>query len=145
MNMHEILLANINLTRHFKYTELNKHLTPCNNVICHNLMHLALFLEQVRVFYGKPLQVNSGFRSEEVNKACGGVPNSYHLLGKAVDFRPVDARDYGQVASIVSHFSLDLPCFVKFYPTQKFIHIQFGERDESPLNLLPYFPFNYYH
>lgn len=33
-----------------------------------------------------PFQVTSGFRSVQLNQAVGGVANSKHLLGKAVDF-----------------------------------------------------------
>ena len=35
----------------------------------------------------EPIVINSGYRSEEVNKAIGGVPNSNHLTGCAVDIR----------------------------------------------------------
>ena len=36
-------------------------------------------LDQVREAYGKPIKVNSGFRSPEVNKAIGGAKNSEHM------------------------------------------------------------------
>lgn len=36
-------------------------------------------LDPVREAYGKPIKVNSGFRSPEVNKAIGGAKNSDHL------------------------------------------------------------------
>ena len=35
----------------------------------------------------KPILINSGFRSEAVNKAIGGVKGSNHLTGCAVDIR----------------------------------------------------------
>ena len=35
----------------------------------------------------EPIVINSGYRSEAVNKAIGGVPNSNHLTGCAVDIR----------------------------------------------------------
>ena len=35
----------------------------------------------------EPIVINSGYRSEEVNKAIGGVPTSNHLTGCAVDIR----------------------------------------------------------
>lgn len=38
-----------------------------------------------RDHFGKPLKVNSGFRSEAVNKAVGGASNSQHLKGEALD------------------------------------------------------------
>ena len=35
----------------------------------------------------EPIHINSGYRSEAVNKAIGGVPGSNHLTGCAVDIR----------------------------------------------------------
>ena len=35
----------------------------------------------------EPIVINSGYRSEAVNKAVGGVPNSNHLTGCAADIR----------------------------------------------------------
>ena len=35
----------------------------------------------------EPIIINSGFRSEAVNKAIGGVPGSNHLTGCAVDIK----------------------------------------------------------
>lgn len=42
-------------------------------------------LEQLRVAYGKPITINSGYRCPEHNKKVGGAPNSYHMQGRAVD------------------------------------------------------------
>lgn len=39
-----------------------------------------------------PLKINSGFRSEELNKAVGGVSNSAHRQGFAADIVPVNVR-----------------------------------------------------
>lgn len=41
-------------------------------------------LEPLRQQFG-PIVVRSGFRSPEVNKRVGGVPNSQHLRGEAAD------------------------------------------------------------
>jgi len=52
----------------------------------------ALFnnvIEPLRVAYGKPLQINSGYRSPSVNKAVGGVATSQHTTGQACDIEPV--------------------------------------------------------
>ena len=35
----------------------------------------------------EPIIINSGFRSAEVNRLCGGATNSNHLTGCAVDIR----------------------------------------------------------
>lgn len=42
-------------------------------------------LDPIRSLYGKPVYVNSGFRSESLNKAVGGAKNSSHLYGRAAD------------------------------------------------------------
>lgn len=44
-------------------------------------------LQPLRNYLGKPITVNSGFRSVEVNKAVGGVSNSQHITGCAADIR----------------------------------------------------------
>lgn len=42
-------------------------------------------LDPIRERWGKPIFVTSGFRCHELNKAVGGVRNSEHLTGCAVD------------------------------------------------------------
>jgi hypothetical protein len=42
-------------------------------------------LDKVREMWGKPIGVNSGYRSYELNKAVGGAKNSQHLRGEAAD------------------------------------------------------------
>lgn len=44
------------------------------------------FMDQIRVHYNKPVYVTSGLRCKILNKQVGGVPNSKHLSGKAVDY-----------------------------------------------------------
>ena len=51
-----------------------------------NLVYLAAFvLEPLRVAMGRPINISSGFRCEQLNKAVGGVYNSQHLKGQAAD------------------------------------------------------------
>ena len=53
-----------------------------------NLPRLADFLEQLKVILGgKPIMVNSGFRSEAVNNAVGSSNKSDHRRGCAADIR----------------------------------------------------------
>lgn len=51
-----------------------------------NLVYLcAVVLEPLRKMIGQPVRINSGYRSARLNKQVGGVPNSYHLTGRAAD------------------------------------------------------------
>jgi uncharacterized protein YcbK (DUF882 family) len=53
-----------------------------------NLQRLAEFLEDVKeALGGKPIMVNSAFRSKQVNDAVGSKDTSQHRLGCAVDIR----------------------------------------------------------
>ena len=83
----------MNLSPHFTLAELtytdHRQLdnTPTQNEIS-NLQRLANFLEQVKtVLGGKPIIVNSAFRSKAVNDAVGSKDTSQHRLGCAADFR----------------------------------------------------------
>jgi putative chitinase len=53
-----------------------------------NLKRLAEFLEKVKgVLGGKPIMVNSAFRSKAVNDAVGSKDTSQHRVGCAADLR----------------------------------------------------------
>ena len=53
-----------------------------------NLQRLAELLEQVKVAIGgKPVMVNSAFRSKQINDAVGSKDTSQHRLGCAADIR----------------------------------------------------------
>lgn len=47
---------------------------------------LVLLADGIRQYFGKPVLVSSGVRCSAHNKAVGGVSNSRHLTGKAMDF-----------------------------------------------------------
>jgi len=61
--------------------------TPTDSEL-ENLIRLAEFLEQVKVVLGgKPIIVNSAFRSKAVNDAVGSKDSSQHRKGCAADIR----------------------------------------------------------
>lgn len=48
---------------------------------------LMAFLEKVREKWGKPIIINSGFRSDRLNTLVGGSKTSAHLKGYAADLK----------------------------------------------------------
>lgn len=83
----------MNLSPHFTLDELthtdHRELdnTP-NEAETENLRRLAAFLEEVKsVLGGKPIMVNSAFRSKLVNDAVGSKDTSQHRVGCAADIR----------------------------------------------------------
>ena len=78
---------------HFTFHELTRtshseQNYPYNMEHVENLVTLAQVLEDIRADYGAPIVVTSAFRTPLVNAAVGGVPNSFHLCGRAADIRP---------------------------------------------------------
>ena len=70
--------------------------TPTLDVI-QNLQRLCvLVLQPLRDAIGRPVYINSGYRSERLNARVGGVPNSRHLQGRAADIH-CDNLDYAKV------------------------------------------------
>ena len=59
--------------------------TPDNPTIERMQALMDECLDKVREMWGKPIGVNSGYRSAELNKAVGGAKNSQHLRGEAAD------------------------------------------------------------
>ena len=41
--------------------------------------------------------VTSAKRTPEQNKSCNGAPNSQHLKGEAIDFKPYGSTTYNQL------------------------------------------------
>ena len=55
--------------------------------ICFNLTVLVNnLLDPIRERFGVPMIVTSGYRCKKVNELVGGVDNSQHMKGEAVDF-----------------------------------------------------------
>ena len=60
---------------------------------------LLYLLMCIRDRFGKPIVVNSGYRSPEWNAKVGGAANSFHVKGLAADIRPSSA-DADQLARL---------------------------------------------
>jgi hypothetical protein len=75
-------LAELTATSHRQFDN-----TP-NEAETANLQRLAEFLEQVKMALdGKPIMINSGFRSKQVNDSVGSKDTSQHRIGCAADIR----------------------------------------------------------
>lgn len=104
----------MNLTEHFTLEELthtdHRELdnTPNDSELA-NLTRLAEFLEEVKtVLGGKPIMVNSAFRSKAVNDAVGSKDTSQHRVGCAADIRvPSMTPDQVVKAIIASDLAFD--------------------------------------
>ena len=105
-----------NLSEHFTLAELTKTNTRIKNVPneaqVENLKRLCGWLEMLRSEWNKrygegddPIVINSGYRSEVVNKAVGGVKGSNHLTGCAADIRVAGIEQLVRYAAILLDIS----------------------------------------
>jgi len=99
-----------------------------------NLYRLADFLEQVKALLGgKPIIVNSAFRSAEVNRAVGSSDKSQHRRGCAADIRVPGMTPDEVVKAIVGS---DLPYDQVIREFDRWTHVSIANTDDStPRNM----------
>lgn len=70
--------------------------TPTEKVIG-NLKKVMYILDMIRIYIGKPILINSGYRCQKLNEIVGGVQNSMHTKGLAADFRTGEKEDINKM------------------------------------------------
>ena len=61
-----------------------KNQPSTQEIVCLTALTQAV-LQPLREWWGKPIVIGSGYRCPALNKAVGGVSNSQHMKGQAVD------------------------------------------------------------
>tara|TARA_R110000765_G_scaffold423083_1_gene531469 strand:+ start:559 stop:942 length:384 start_codon:yes stop_codon:yes gene_type:complete len=75
-------------SKYFKLQEFNcNDGTPVPEEYYENVQDLMDNLDVIREHFGYPINVNSGYRTPDYNKAIGGAKNSQHLTASAADIR----------------------------------------------------------
>ena len=117
------------LSKHFTLEEMiysdtaNKHsinnLPTTGEIIALRELVIRL-LQPLRIAYGKPIYISSGYRCPELNKLVGGVPSSQHVKGEAadcvVDGSASDLLDILQVTALPFDQAI-------LYRKQNFLHL----------------------
>lgn len=88
-------------------------------------------LDPLRDYVAEPIYVISGYRSERLNKAVGGVHNSQHRKGQAADIRigSITGRLLADLFwEIADRFDFDQ---MIYYRKQGFIHISYVSKLEN--------------
>lgn len=129
------------LTQHFKLEEftnsqiakkLGIENTP-NEEQLNNIKFVAEQLELIRNTYKMAIHISSGFRSEELNNAVGGVPNSYHCKGLAVDINQGTSRRNHNLFLVIKRLmklGLQVEELIDEY-NYSWIHIAFAKENPS--------------
>ena len=67
--------------------------TPSDEVIRNIEYGVQMVLDPLRRMLQTPITITSGYRCSALNKAVGGVPNSWHTKGNAADIRVKDEEE----------------------------------------------------
>lgn len=92
----------------FDEKELQNPLDPVRSPMPHVVRdELLTLLNRIRRAWGRPIIVNSGYRSPEWNRKVGGVENSWHTKGLAADIRPEKQEDLAELQDLCLDLNLD--------------------------------------
>lgn len=64
-------------------------------------------LDPVREAWKRPITVNSGYRSAELNRAVGGARNSQHTMGQAADITTGTKEGNKKLFELIQGLELD--------------------------------------
>lgn len=124
------------LSEHFTLEELIFSVTaarenidnlPLPDQVNHAKLYLVPGLEQIRTLLGKPLHINSGYRSIALNAATPGSSNtSQHTKFEAAD---ITSPEFGDPISIAKAIIASNIIFDQLiYEYTSWVHISFSEK-----------------
>lgn len=105
--------------------------TP-NKAVIDNLQYgIDMVLDPLRRLYRKPIRINSAYRSPQLNKLVGGVPNSWHQDGNAADIHISSTEEAKILFSYLQKLpSVDTVLF-EHSKTAQWLHVQWN-RTRTP-------------
>lgn len=90
-------------------------------------------LDPLREKFGKPIIVNSGYRSERVNKLAGGSKTSHHKFGFAADIQSIGDEYNKELFELCKQFNFDQ--LIDEYDLS-WIHISYVSPEENRNEIL---------
>ena len=129
----------MNLSKYFTLLELTKSTNAIrlgisnepNTITLDKLEALCLNIgDPIREYFGKPVSVNSGFRSPELNAATKGSKTSQHMKGEAMDIEIIGVSNGDLAAWIYNNLEYD-QLILEFHheddPSSGWVHISYCE------------------
>jgi hypothetical protein len=123
------------LSEHFTLEELThtdhrEFSNEPNESEVENIKRLAEFLEQVKTTLGgKPVMVNSAFRSKEVNDSVGSKDSSQHRVGCAADIR-IPGMTPDEVVKTIMASDLQYDQIIREF--DRWTHISVPNKKDTP-------------
>jgi zinc D-Ala-D-Ala carboxypeptidase len=127
------------ISEHISYDEAVLSPTAIRNGIdntpneqqLHNMQQLAEnIFEPLRKIYGKPIKINSFFRSDKLNKLVGGSPTSQHAKGQAIDITGGNKAENKKLFELAK--SLEFDQLINEYDFS-WIHISYSTKNRKQI------------
>ena len=99
--------------------------TPTEEAV-ENLKKVMYILDMVRVYIGKPIFINSGYRCKKLNEIVGGVQKSMHTKGLAADFRTEKEEDINRMFEFLKENQKEFK-IIELIKYRNFIHMGVSE------------------
>ena len=101
--------------------------TPTTEVQLNLIKLVDKVLDPLRIAYGKPIKVNSGYRCPKLNKAVRGSATSQHVLGQAADITGGNKTENKIIFDLIK--SLKLPFDQLIWENGgAWVHVSYGPR-----------------
>ena len=120
--------------KYFKMSELTRTNTGLQNIPTQKEQaNLRLLVEKIldplREMYGKPITINSAYRSPMVNARIGGAKNSEHMTGCAADITAGSKEENKKLFALIrDNFTFRQLIDEKEYT---WIHVSYNEKDNK--------------
>lgn len=120
------------ISNNFTLEELTKGNVPTNKQKKSLIALVVNVLQPIRDNFGVPVDISSGLRSFDSNKATGGAEMSQHLLGEAVDFHVRGVKEKDAFDWIKKNVEYDQLIFEHDNIGHTWLHVSYKEnRGES--------------
>ena len=113
----------------------NEIQTIAMEALCHNI------LERVRSAFGKPVMINSGYRSPALCEAIGSKSTSQHCDGEAADIEIYGVSNYDLAKYIENNLNFDqliLECWDGIEPNSGWVHVSYVNDTANRKDVLTY-------
>ena len=103
--------------------------------LCENI------LEKVRSSFGKPVMINSGYRSPALCEAIGSKATSQHCKGEAADIEIYGVSNYDLAKYIENNLNFDqliLECWDGIEPNSGWVHVSYVDDTTNRKDVLTY-------
>jgi len=98
-------------------------------------------LERVRSSFGKPVMINSGYRSPALCEAIGSKATSQHCKGEAADIEIYGVSNYDLAKYIENNLNFDqliLECWDGIEPNSGWVHVSYVDDTTNRKDVLTY-------